>query len=64
LRAAAETAGIPLSLDFARAELGRTTPQRTQRTTPVTQLDPFFQDEEKVVWTWDDPSALLIEEFR
>lgn len=65
LRAAADAAGIPLSIEFARNELGRSTPVRVQqRATPARKLDAFFLDEEKTIWDWPDPGARLIEDLR
>jgi chromosomal replication initiator protein DnaA len=64
LRAAAAAAGLPLSIEFARTELGRSTPARVQRATPAEHLDAFFLDEEKVVWRWPNAGARLIEDLR
>ncbi len=64
LRAAATAAGLPLSIEFARTELGRTTPARVQRSTPAEHVDTFFLDEEKVVWRWPNAGARLIEDMR
>jgi chromosomal replication initiator protein len=64
LRAAADSAGLPMSIEFARTELDRKTPARVSRTTPASQQDGFFRDREKVVWSWRDAGARLIEDLR
>lgn len=64
LRAAADAAGLPLSIEFARAELGRSTPSRVKRSTPAEHTDNFFMDTEKVVWIWPDAGSRLIEDMR
>jgi chromosomal replication initiator protein len=64
LRAASDAAGIPLSIEFARNELGRTTPPRVKRATPAEHIDSFFMDDEKVVWPWPDAGSRLIEDLR
>jgi chromosomal replication initiator protein DnaA len=64
LRAAADAAGIPITVEFARTELDRVTPVRASRTTPSRTLDPFFLDDEKVLWRWPDAASRLIEDLR
>jgi chromosomal replication initiator protein len=64
LRAAADSAGLPLSVDFARTELGRSTPSRVRRSTPAERRDGFFMDREKVVWAGPDAGSRLIEDLR
>jgi chromosomal replication initiator protein len=64
LRAAADAAGLPLSVDFARTELGRSTPTRVRRSTPSERRDSFFMDREKVVWAGLDAGSRLIEDLR
>ena len=64
LRAAADSAGLPLSIEFARNELGRTTPPRVRKSTPSDKTDSFFMNAEKVVWNWPDAHSRLIEDMR
>ena len=64
--AAADRAGVPLTLAIARSELGRT-PARTPLWTVAGgagHTDAFFLDPEKVVWDWPDLHARVIEELR
>lgn len=66
LLAAADRAGVPLTLPIARSELGRT-PARTPLWTVSAggaRSDPFFLDGEKVIWDWPDVSGRVIEELR
>ena len=68
LGAAADALGTPLSADLARAELSVApeTPFPGVRTVPrpERQRDTVFLDREKVVWTWPDVSARVIEDLR
>lgn len=65
LVAAAEIAGVPLSLSLARAELaGEGSAPAPAPTTLRSPVDIFFLDDEKVVWDWPDVSARVIEDLR
>jgi chromosomal replication initiator protein len=64
LRAASDAAGLPLTIEFVRSELGKNTPPRVKRSTPAEHIDSFFMDPEKVVWHWPDPGSRLIEDLR
>ena len=64
LLAAADVAGVALTVDTARAELdgGRTPSAAPTRLAGV--ADPFFLDGEKVIWESPDVGGRLIEELR
>ena len=70
LLAAAQLAGVPVSLRLAQAELDgsvRTstpTPGFISPVAPGSAADPYFLDDEKVVWDWPDAAGRLIEELR
>ena len=65
LLAAADLAGVELSIDIARAELEPQGPVHPTLPASVrAAADTFFLDDEKVVWDWPDVSARLIEELR
>src|SRR5262249_4513677 len=61
--AAAEVADVPLTLAVARAELEPAS-NGDRDGAMRAAADPYFLDDEKVVWTWPDPAARLIEELR
>jgi chromosomal replication initiator protein DnaA len=65
LVAAAEVAGVALSLELARTELAvagaAPAPVPTTVQSPV---DTFFLDDEKVVWDWPEVTGRVIEELR
>jgi hypothetical protein len=65
LLTAADRAGVPLTLAFARSELGRT-PARTPLSAVAgdARAGTFFLDVEKVVWDWPDVAGRAIEELR
>ena len=63
LVAAADVAGVPLSMRVARAELGATARGPALAPSAVAAADPFFLDEEKVVWDWPDVSGRVSEEL-
>jgi hypothetical protein len=65
LLTAADRAGVPLTLAFARSELGRT-PARTplSAVAGAVRAGTFFLDGEKVVWDWPDVAGRAIEELR
>ena len=64
LVAAADVTGLPLSLAMARGELegGSASVSAAPQLTSV--ADPFFLDDEKVVWDWPDVGGRAIEELR
>lgn len=64
LVAAAEVAAVPITLAMARAEIEPTVSTVGHGAALQTAADPFFLDEEKVVWDWSDATARLIEELR
>ncbi|HUF27118.1 MAG TPA: DnaA/Hda family protein [Gemmatimonadaceae bacterium] len=65
LVAAAEVAGVPLSLGLARAELaGAGSAPAPAPTSAQTPVDTFFLDDEKVVWDWPEVAGRVIEELR
>jgi len=47
----------------ARAELGATARRPALAPAAVAAADPFFLDEEKVVWDWPDVSGRVSEEL-
>lgn len=67
LRAAADLAGKPLTLELAQRELGLTRNDVTlfaSHTHAPGAIDDFFLDREKVIWEWPDMAGRLIEEYR
>lgn len=64
LVAAAEVAAVPITPAMARAELAPTDTAVRHGAALQAAADPFFLDEEKVVWDWSDATARLIEELR
>ena len=66
LLAAAEVAGVELSLEMARGELesAGSAPAPAPTHIRVEGADAFFLDDEKVVWDWPDIGARIIEELR
>jgi chromosomal replication initiator protein len=70
LLAAAQLAGVPLTLRLAQAELEgsvRTSTPTPGFVSPVAAggaVDPYFLDDEKLVWDWPDAAGRLIEELR
>lgn len=60
LKAAAEIAGMPLTLDIARLELE---PVGAPRAPEMPSADLYFLDDEKVVWHLPDVGMRLIEEL-
>jgi len=74
--ASAEVAGVPVTLDFIRAELEPDEVRARGRKLSMTPVslpavtgtsdssDAFFFDREKMVWVWPDPAARLIEDMR
>ena len=65
LVAAAELAGVPLSLALARAELeGAGSAPAPAPSTVLTAVDTFFLDDEKIIWDWPDVAGRAIEELR
>lgn len=63
LVAAAEVAGVPLSMRVARAELGATARGPALAPAALPSADPFFLDEEKVIWDWPDVGGRVSEEL-
>jgi chromosomal replication initiator protein len=65
LIAAAEVAGVPLSVALARAELERAGSAPAPPPSSVTTAaDAFFLDAEKVVWDWPEIGGRVIEDLR
>lgn len=65
IASAADVQGMPLSLAIARAELeGAGSAPAPAPTSIRASVDPFFLDDEKVVWDWPDVGGRVIEEFR
>jgi chromosomal replication initiator protein DnaA len=67
LIAAADVAGIPLTLAVARAELEPESAAAARPATPVAvraAADTFFLDDEKVVWEFGDAAARMLEEMK
>ena len=63
--AAADVAGEAITLSFVRGELeGVAAAPAPVRTRSDERVDPFFLDDEKIVWDWPDVTARLIEEIR
>jgi hypothetical protein len=59
LKAAADSAGTPLIVSFAKHELEGSAPQGTP---DVRAADSYFLDGEKIVWHLPDLSTRLIED--
>jgi chromosomal replication initiation ATPase DnaA len=64
LLAAAEMAGVPLSVSFARTELEGSAAASGPPAHVAGAADPYFLDDEKVVWDWPDVGGRAIEELR
>ncbi|HEY0971354.1 MAG TPA: DnaA/Hda family protein [Gemmatimonadales bacterium] len=64
LLAAAEMAGVPLSVSFVRSELDGSVAAGAPPAHVSGVTDPFFLDDEKVVWDWPDVGGRAIEELR
>ena len=67
LAAAADLAGVPLSSELARRELEGTGAGSAPAPAPdsvAKSADPFFLDDEKVVWDWPDVGGRIIEDLR
>ena len=63
--AAADVRGVPLTMEVARAELEPGAHAPTGLPVMVrTAADPFFLDDEKVIWHWPDAGTRLIEEMK
>ena len=62
---AAAVVGVPLNASFARKELegGATAPVPPKQSNGR-DADPFFLNEEKILWDWPDVTGRAIEEFR
>ena len=63
---AAGVVGVPLTRSFARMEIegGSGSFPVVQAAAPERPGDPFFLDEEKVLWDWPDIAGRAIEELR
>ncbi|HSU94779.1 MAG TPA: DnaA/Hda family protein [Gemmatimonadaceae bacterium] len=62
---AAAVVGVALNASFARKELeGGTAAPVPPRRSNGRDADPFFLDEEKILWDWPDVTGRAIEEFR
>jgi chromosomal replication initiator protein DnaA len=65
LVAAADVAGVPLTVQLARTELeGAGSAPAPAPTAVRAAVDAFFLDDEKVVWDWPDVAGRAIEELR
>jgi chromosomal replication initiator protein len=68
LAAAADLAGVPLTLEIARRELEPAGAAAPGLASPMPVLaaaaDNFFLDTEKIVWDWPDVVSRVIEELR
>ena len=63
--AAADVSNEPVTLTFVRGELeGVAAAPPPVRAPSDEKVDPFFLDDEKIVWDWPDVTARLIEEIR
>lgn len=62
LVAAGEVNAVPITLAMARAELEPAV-AGDREAAMDSAADPFFLDEEKVVWDWNDAAARLIEDL-
>jgi chromosomal replication initiation ATPase DnaA len=65
LQAASEVAGVPVSLQLARATLEEApAPSAAAPAHLEATADAYFLDGEKIVWEWPDAAGRLIEELR
>jgi chromosomal replication initiator protein len=64
IAASAEVAGVPVTIGFIRAELEPDQSAASRDAAMRAAADPFFLDNEKIVWRWPDPTVRLIEEPR
>ena len=66
LIAAADLAGVPLTVVVARTELEPESATTARAAAPAVRAaaDTFFLDDEKVVWEWADASGRVIEELK
>jgi chromosomal replication initiator protein len=65
LASAADIKGVPLSLAIAKEELeGVGSAPAPPPASIRASVDPFFLDDEKVVWDWPELGGRVIEEFR
>lgn len=64
LTAAEVAGGVALSVTLARTELEGGVSPAVAPTHVVGAVDPFFLDDEKVVWDWPDVGGRAIEELR
>jgi chromosomal replication initiator protein DnaA len=64
IAASAEVAGVPVTIGFIRAELEPDQSEASREAAMRAAADPFFLDDEKIVWRWPDPTVRLIEELR
>jgi len=64
LVAAADVAGVALSVALARAELEGVGSAPAPAPANARAMDAFFLDDEKVVWDWPDVAGRAIEEWR
>jgi chromosomal replication initiator protein DnaA len=64
IAASAEVARVPVTIGFIRAELEPDQSEASRDAAMRAAADPFFLDNEKIVWRWPDPSVRLIEELR
>ncbi len=63
LVAAADMAGVPVTLDLAQTELEGPGAARVPPPAAA-EVDAFFLDDEKVIWDWPELSGRVIEEWR
>jgi hypothetical protein len=64
IAASAEVAGVPVTIGFIRAELEPDQSEASRDAAMRAAADPFFLDDEKIVWRWPDATVRLIEELR
>jgi hypothetical protein len=64
IAASAEVAGVPVTIGFIRAELEPDQSDASREAAMRAASDPFFLDDEKIVWRWPDATVRLIEELR
>jgi chromosomal replication initiator protein len=64
LVASAEVSGAAVTLDLARAEIEGVGAMPAPAPASMAAADPFFLDDEKVVWEWPDVGGRIIEELR
>ena len=64
LSAAADVAGVSVTLQLIQQELDGPGSARVPAPTAVAMVDEFFLDDEKVIWDWPDVSGRVIEEWR